>query len=76
MINVPQLNHLDKLENVYKVQMLKKKISLDTSLHIGYFILQMANLCMLSFYYDCIIKFIDNFFLSTSRWIQIQRTLQ
>ena len=62
MINIPQFKTLDKLENIYDVQMFKKKINLDTPLQIGYFILQLAKLCMLSFYYDCVIRSIDQRF--------------
>ena len=58
-VNLPQFKTLDRLENIYEVQLLKTKINLDTPLQIGYFILQMAKLRMLSFYYDCIIRYIE-----------------
>jgi hypothetical protein len=38
--------------------MAHKTIALDTAIHVGYFILQIAKLRMIQFYYDCLLKYI------------------
>ena len=58
-VNLPQFKTLDRLENIYEVQMLKRPINLYTPFQIGYSILQMAKFRMLSFYYNCIIRYIE-----------------
>lgn len=59
LINIPQFKTLDPLECICEIQLLKKRIPLDTPLQIGYFILQLAKLRMLSFYYDCLVRYVD-----------------
>ena len=59
-INKPQFVRLFDLENdVCEVEKHKKNINLDTTLQVGFFILQLAKLRMLSFYYDCVDAHVD-----------------
>ena len=46
-------------ESLYEVESFKKKIIMDVPIQIGFMILQYAKLRMLSFYYDCLDKYID-----------------
>ena len=59
LINSFNFKHLENINNgVFEVEMYKSKISLDTPIQIGFFILQYAKLRMLEFYYDCLIKYL------------------
>ena len=44
-------------DNVFEIELSKKKIKLDTPIIIGIPILQIAKLCMLQFYYDLMQEF-------------------
>ena len=46
-------------DDIFEVEMLKKKVKLNTPIHVGYFILQYAKLRMLTFYYDGLLRYID-----------------
>ncbi len=52
-----QLNALD--DDLYEIDMAKKKIKYDLPIHIGFFVYQYAKLKMLEFYFGCILKFVD-----------------
>ena len=52
-----QLNILD--EDLYEVEMRKKKITYNLPLHIGFFVYQYAKLKMLEFYYDFLDKYLS-----------------
>ena len=41
-------------EELYEVETYKSRVSVDTPIQIGFFILQYAKLRMLEFYYDCL----------------------
>ena len=41
-------------QDLYEVETFKTRISVDTPIQIGFFILQYAKLRMLEFYYDCL----------------------
>ena len=59
-VNEPQFRQLNVLsEDLYEVQMAKKKIKYDLPLHIGFFVYQYAKLQMLAFYYDFLDKYLD-----------------
>ena len=59
-VNEPQFRQLNVLsEDLYEVEMAKKKITYDLPLHIGFFVYQYAKLRMLKFYYDFIDKYLD-----------------
>ena len=42
---------------LYEVETYKSRIIIDNPIHIGCFILQYAELCMLEFYYECLMKY-------------------
>ncbi|XP_069106330.1 uncharacterized protein [Argopecten irradians] len=46
-------------DNYYEIESSKSRIQLDIPIQIGFFILQYAKLRMLSFYYDCLDKYVD-----------------
>ena len=52
-----ELNTLD--DNLYEIDMAKKRIKYDLPIHIGFFVYQYAKLKMLEFYFGCILKFVD-----------------
>ena len=59
-VNEPQFRQLNALsEDLYEVELAKKKIKYDLPLHIGFFVYQYAKLRMLQFYYDFIDKYLD-----------------
>ena len=59
-VNEPQFCQLNILGNdLYEVEMAKKKIKYDLPLHIGFFVYQYAKLRMLAFYYDFFDKYLD-----------------
>ena len=59
-VNEPQFRQLNILGNdLYEVEMAKKKIKYDLPLHIGFFVYQYAKLWMLAFYYDFLDKYLD-----------------
>ncbi len=61
-VNIPQfrtMSCLDLEDGFYEIESAKKRIKLDLPIQLGYFILQYAKLRMLSFYYDCIDKFVN-----------------
>jgi hypothetical protein len=53
-------------DDFYEFELHHKTVKLDTPCHVGYFILQIAKLRMLEFYYDCLLKYIprNNFALT------------
>ena len=54
-INEPQFRQLNMIhEDLYEIEMAKKKIKYNLPLHIGFFVYQYAKLRMLEFYYDFI----------------------
>ena len=54
-INSNTFKNMNKLgEELYEVETYKSRITVDTPLQIGFFILQYAKLRMLEFYYDCL----------------------
>ena len=59
-VNEPQFWQLNVLsEDLYEVELAKKKKKYDLPLHIGFFVYQYAKLRMLEFYYDFIDKYLD-----------------
>ena len=59
-VNEPQFWQLNVLsEDLYEVELAKKKIKYDLPLHIGFFVYKYAKLRMLKFYYDFIDKYLD-----------------
>jgi hypothetical protein len=60
LVNTPDFEKLTEIDNdFYEIQRFKKKISLDLPIQIGYFILQLAKLRMLQFYYDFLCRYIE-----------------
>ena len=54
-INSPVFKNMNTLgQDLYEVETYKTRISVDTPIQIGFFILQYAKLRMLEFYYDCL----------------------
>ena len=54
-INSSSFKNMNKLgEELYEVETYKSRVSVDTPIQIGFFILQYAKLRMLEFYYDCL----------------------
>ena len=53
-------------DEFYEFELHHKTVKLDTPCHVGYFILQIAKLRMLEFYYDCLLKYVprNNFALT------------
>jgi hypothetical protein len=65
--NCPQFRQMEILdEDLFEIQMAKKKIKMDLPIQLGFFILQLAKLRMLQFYYD----FMDVYF-DRSNWEMI-----
>ena len=59
-VNEPQFRQLNVLsEDLYEVELAKKKIKYDLPIQIGFFVYQYAKLRMLQFYYDFIDKYLD-----------------
>ena len=59
-VNEPQFRQLNILgDDLYELEMAKKKIKYDLPLHIGFFVYQYAKLRMLAFYYDFLDKYLD-----------------
>ena len=59
-VNNPKFKHLSDLDkSLYEIESFKKKITMDVPLQIGFIILQLAKLKMLSFYYDCLDKYLE-----------------
>ena len=59
-INQPVFRKVSELDDdVYEIESVKKSITLDLPIYLGYFILQYAKLKMLQFYYDCIDNICD-----------------
>ena len=54
-----KLDCLDEEEQLYEVEMAKRKIKLDLPIQLGYFILQYAKLRMLEFYFDFMDVYVD-----------------
>ena len=60
LINEPQFRTLNPLDDdLYKVEMNRKKIKLNLPLHIGFFVYQYAKLRMLEFHFDFLDVFVD-----------------
>lgn len=58
-VNNKRFRRLTELDDeTFELSMAKSKITLDMPIQIGFFILCYAKLRMLSFYYDCLLKFI------------------
>ena len=59
LINLFNFKHLKNMNNrVFEMEMYKSKVTFDTPIQIGFFILQYAKLRMLEFYYDCLVKYL------------------
>ena len=59
-INSPKFEKLTEIANdFYEIEAFKKNIMLNLPIQIGFFILQLAKLRMLEFYYDFMDKFVD-----------------
>ena len=59
-VNEPQFQQLNVLsEDLYEVEMAKKKIKYDLPIQISFFVYQYAKLRMLKFYYDFIDIYLD-----------------
>ena len=59
-VNMPQFRQLNEVsEDLYEVELAKKKITYDLPLHIGFFVYLYAKLRMLAFYYDFLDKYVD-----------------
>ena len=54
-----KLECLDQEDEMYEVEMAKRKINLDLPIQLGYFILQYAKLRMLEFYFNFMDKYVD-----------------
>ena len=46
-------------DDIFELEMKKKKIALDLPLQIAFFVYQYAKLRMLEFYYDFMLRFVD-----------------
>ena len=58
-INSTVFKNMNKLgQDLYEVETYKTRISIDTPIQIGFFILQYAKLRMLEFYYDCLNRYL------------------
>ena len=59
-VKKPNFKKVTELENdMFEFELLKKKIKLTLPIYLGFHILQLAKLRMLSFYFDCIDQFCD-----------------
>ena len=59
-VNEPQFRSVCNLDDdMYELEMAKKSISLNLPIQLGFFILQLAKLRMLEFYYEFMDKFVD-----------------
>ena len=68
-INDPHFKDLEELDdNRFEVMAGKHKIIMDTPIQIGCAVYQLAKLCMLEFYYDCIDKYVDH---SDFAWMEM-----
>ena len=60
IINPPSFKAMEELNhNIFEVETYKSRLTLDTPVQIGFFILQYAKLRMLEFYHDCIVKYFN-----------------
>ena len=60
IINSPTFKAMEELNhNILEVETYKSRLTLDTPVQIGFFILQYAKLRMLEFYHDCIVKYFN-----------------
>ena len=60
IINSPTFKAMQELNhNIFEVETYKSRLTLDTPVQIGFFILQYAKLRMLEFYHDCIVKYFN-----------------
>lgn len=60
-VNEPQFRQLQVLpDNMYEVEMAKKRITYDLPLQIGFFVYQYVKLRMLAFYYDFVDKYLSH----------------
>jgi hypothetical protein len=58
--NDPKFRKMSELDDdYYEIELAKKSICLDIPVQIGFFILQLAKMKMLQFYYDVIDKYVD-----------------
>ena len=59
-VNQPIFRKITELDDeLYEIESVKKKVTLDLPIYLGYFILQYAKLRMLQFYYDCLDDIVD-----------------
>ena len=59
-VNQPNFKKLTELDyELFEIESVKKSITLDLPIYLGYFVLQYAKLRMLEFYYDCLDELID-----------------
>ena len=61
-------------QDLYEVETYKTRISVDTPIQIGFFILQYAKLRMLEFYYDCLNRYLIKIHLNSHKQIRIVST--
>ena len=60
-INDPHFKDLDKIsEETYEVFSSKIKIKMDVPIQVGCAVFDLAKLCMLQFYYNCIEYYIEH----------------
>ena len=59
-VNLPTFRKITELDNdLFEVELAKKRIVLNLPIYLGYFILQYAKLRMLQFYYDFLDVFVE-----------------
>ena len=58
-VNQPVFRKITELDELYEIESVKKRVSLNLPIYLGYFILQYAKLRMLEFYYDCLDVLVD-----------------
>ena len=74
-INSPVFKNMNTLgQDLYEVETYKTRISVDTPIQIGFFILQYAKLRMLEFYYDCLNSYLKKIHSNSHKQTQIAST--